>query len=155
MELWVAEADGEMVAAGRLEPVAGTQFAGLWGGATLPDWRGRGLYRALTAARARSALDAGHHALKATPRPTPGRSWSAPAWSRSRPPRRTSGEPAPSRVRPASPASVAAEGVLLDGVVAVELVAVGRVVQARLELVLVLGVGVTRSSSSLVGFCTL
>ena len=37
MELWVAEADGEMVAAGRLEPVAGTQFAGLWGGATLPD----------------------------------------------------------------------------------------------------------------------
>ena len=59
MELWVAEADGEMVAAGRLEPVAGTQFAGLWGGATLPDWRGRGIYRALTAARARSALDAG------------------------------------------------------------------------------------------------
>ena len=29
----MAEADGEMVAAGRLEPVAGTQFAGLWGGA--------------------------------------------------------------------------------------------------------------------------
>jgi ribosomal protein S18 acetylase RimI-like enzyme len=59
MELWVAEAEGEMVAAGRLEPVAGTQFAGLWGGATLPSWRGRGIYRALTAARARSALDAG------------------------------------------------------------------------------------------------
>lgn len=59
MELWVAEADGAMVAAGRLEPVAGTQFAGLWGGATLPRWRGRGIYRALTAARARSALDAG------------------------------------------------------------------------------------------------
>jgi GNAT superfamily N-acetyltransferase len=59
MELWVAEAEDEMVAAGRLEPVAGTQFAGLWGGATLPSWRGRGIYRALTAARARSALDAG------------------------------------------------------------------------------------------------
>ena len=58
-ELWVAEADGEMVAAGRLEPVAGTQFAGVWGGATLPRWRGRGLYRALTAARARSALAMG------------------------------------------------------------------------------------------------
>ena len=33
----------------------GTDFAGLWGGATHPDWRGRGLYRALTAARARHA----------------------------------------------------------------------------------------------------
>ena len=60
MELWVAEAEGEMVAAGRLEPVAGTRFAGLWGGATLPRWRGRGIYRALTAARARSALVAGY-----------------------------------------------------------------------------------------------
>ena len=29
------------------------------GGATDPDWRGRGLYRALTAARARSALARG------------------------------------------------------------------------------------------------
>lgn len=59
MELWVAEADGQMVAAGRLEPVAGTLFAGIWGGATLPRWRGRGLYRALTSARARSALAMG------------------------------------------------------------------------------------------------
>jgi len=59
MELWVAEADGEIVAAGRLEPVAGTEFAGIWGGATLPAWRRRGIYRALTAARARSALAIG------------------------------------------------------------------------------------------------
>lgn len=58
-ELWVAEADGRVVSAGRLEPVAGTDFAGIWGGATLPEWRGRGLYRALTAARARSALARG------------------------------------------------------------------------------------------------
>ncbi len=56
MELWVAEADGEIISAGRLEPVPGTEFAGIWGGATRPAWRGRGLYRALTAARARSAL---------------------------------------------------------------------------------------------------
>jgi hypothetical protein len=55
MELWVAEVGGEIVAAGRLEPVAGTQFAGLWGGCTLPRWRGQGIYRALTAARALSA----------------------------------------------------------------------------------------------------
>lgn len=59
MELWVAEAGGEMVSAGRLEPVAGTEFAGIWGGATRPEWRGRGIYRALTAERARSALALG------------------------------------------------------------------------------------------------
>lgn len=59
LELWVAEAEGRIVSAGRLEPVAGTAFAGIWGGATLEDWRGRGIYRALTAARARSALARG------------------------------------------------------------------------------------------------
>jgi hypothetical protein len=59
MELWVGEADGEIVSAGRLEPVPGTEFAGIWGGATRPEWRGRGIYRALTAARARSALALG------------------------------------------------------------------------------------------------
>ncbi len=59
MELWVAEAEGQVVSAGRLEPVPGTDFAGIWGGATVPAWRGRGIYRALTAARARSALALG------------------------------------------------------------------------------------------------
>ena len=59
MELWVAEAGGQMVGSGRLEPVAGSEVAGLWGGATLPAWRGRGIYRALTAARARSVLRMG------------------------------------------------------------------------------------------------
>jgi hypothetical protein len=53
---WVAEADGAVVSAGRLTRVEGTDFAGLWGGATLREWRGRGIYRALTAARARAAL---------------------------------------------------------------------------------------------------
>ncbi|WP_377160347.1 GNAT family N-acetyltransferase [Roseateles sp. UC29_93] len=59
MSLWIAEADGELITAGRLEPVAGTAFAGIWGGATRPAWRGRGVYRALTAARARAALALG------------------------------------------------------------------------------------------------
>jgi ribosomal protein S18 acetylase RimI-like enzyme len=59
MEMWVAEADGEIVCAGRLEPVEGTEFAGIWGGATRPEWRGRGIYRALTAARARAAMARG------------------------------------------------------------------------------------------------
>jgi len=58
-ELWVAEANEQVVCAGRLEPVAGTEFAGIWGGATLVAWRGQGIYRALTAARARSAIAAG------------------------------------------------------------------------------------------------
>jgi hypothetical protein len=59
MELWAAEVEGQIVSAGRLEPVAGTEFAGIWGGATLESWRHRGIYRALTAARARSAIAAG------------------------------------------------------------------------------------------------
>jgi hypothetical protein len=59
MELWVAEADGQIVSAGRLEPVRGTDFAGIWGGATRQEWRRQGIYRALTAERARSALRLG------------------------------------------------------------------------------------------------
>lgn len=59
MELWVAESNARIVSAGRLEPVRGTEFAGIWGGATLKEWRGRGIYRALTALRARSALRMG------------------------------------------------------------------------------------------------
>jgi hypothetical protein len=59
MELWVAESQGQMIGAGRLEPVRRSQFAGIWGGATRLEWRGQGVYRALTAARARSALRAG------------------------------------------------------------------------------------------------
>jgi hypothetical protein len=58
-ELWVAEAGGSIVSAGRLDPVAGTDFAGIWGGSTRAQWRGRGIYRALTAERARSALRMG------------------------------------------------------------------------------------------------
>jgi predicted N-acetyltransferase YhbS len=59
MQLWAAETDGRMVSGGRLEPVPGTDFVGIWGGATLDAYRGRGIYRALTAARARAALALG------------------------------------------------------------------------------------------------
>lgn len=59
MELWVGEVGGEIVTAGRLEPVEGSDFAGIWGGATRTEWRGQGIYRALTAARARSAIAKG------------------------------------------------------------------------------------------------
>lgn len=59
VSLWLAEASGTVVTAGRLSIVPGTEFAGLWGGATDPEWRGRGIYRAVTAARARYALARG------------------------------------------------------------------------------------------------
>ena len=59
MQLWVAEAAGDIICAGRLEPVPDSEFAGIWGGATRPSWRGKGIYRALTAARARSAIELG------------------------------------------------------------------------------------------------
>ncbi|TYC99151.1 GNAT family N-acetyltransferase [Arthrobacter echini] len=58
-ELWVAEAKGQIVCAGRLEPVPETEFAGIWGGATRKEWRGHGIYRALTARRAQSAIERG------------------------------------------------------------------------------------------------
>ncbi|QAY69684.1 GNAT family N-acetyltransferase [Xylanimonas protaetiae] len=63
MQVWVAEADGVIVSAGRLEPVPSTEFAGIWGGATRPEWRGQGIYRALTSARAREALRLGRRYL--------------------------------------------------------------------------------------------
>jgi GNAT superfamily N-acetyltransferase len=63
MQMWAAEFGGKIITAGRLEPVPGTDFADLCGGATRPDWRGRGIYRALTAERARAALQLGHTLL--------------------------------------------------------------------------------------------
>lgn len=50
---------GGVVAAGTIEVVAGTAFAGVWGGAALAHWRGRGIYRALTSARAAYAQSMG------------------------------------------------------------------------------------------------
>ena len=58
-ELWLAEAGGRVIAAGRLVRVHPGRFAGLFGGATDPGWRHAGVYRALTAARARSAVAMG------------------------------------------------------------------------------------------------
>ncbi len=42
----------------------GTEFAALWGGSTLTDWRGRGIYRALVAVRARRAVERGARYLQ-------------------------------------------------------------------------------------------
>ncbi|HEX5740414.1 MAG TPA: GNAT family N-acetyltransferase [Pilimelia sp.] len=56
LHIVVAEAGGAVVAAAWLVITPGADFAGLWGGATLPRWRGRGVYRALVAHRARVAV---------------------------------------------------------------------------------------------------
>jgi GNAT superfamily N-acetyltransferase len=55
----VAEAGDRIVSAAWIAFVAGTEFAGLWGGTTVPEWRGRGIYRALVAERARHAVARG------------------------------------------------------------------------------------------------
>ncbi len=59
----VAEADREVVSAAWLMLDRGREFAGLRGGSTLAAWRGRGVYRALVAQRARIALENGHRYL--------------------------------------------------------------------------------------------
>jgi len=53
------------VCAVRMELNTGTAFASLWGGGTRPEWRGRGIYRALVAYRARIARDHGYAYLHA------------------------------------------------------------------------------------------
>ncbi len=54
----------EPVCSARIEFTPGTQFAGLWGGGTLPHWRGRGIYRALIAQRTRVAVERGYRYLQ-------------------------------------------------------------------------------------------
>jgi len=60
----VAEAGGEVVCAAWIRFEAGTEFATLWGGATLKEWRGRGIYRATVAYRANLAAARGFHYLE-------------------------------------------------------------------------------------------
>ncbi|MDX6329988.1 MAG: hypothetical protein QOI83_2371 [Streptomycetaceae bacterium] len=55
----IAEADDTVVCAAWARFHQGTGFVSLWGGSTLPAWRGRGIYRATLAHRARLAADRG------------------------------------------------------------------------------------------------
>jgi len=55
----VAEAGDGLVCAAWVRFAAGTEFATLWGGGTLPAWRGRGIYRAIVAYRANLAAHRG------------------------------------------------------------------------------------------------
>ncbi|MDX3236784.1 GNAT family N-acetyltransferase [Streptomyces sp. ME03-5709C] len=61
----VAETDdGTVACAGWARFHEGTDFVSLWGGSTLPQWRGRGAYRATVAHRARLAVAAGYRFLQ-------------------------------------------------------------------------------------------
>jgi hypothetical protein len=52
------------VCAARMELHEGTDFASLWGGGTVEEWRGRGIYRALVAYRNRIATEHGYRFLQ-------------------------------------------------------------------------------------------
>jgi GNAT superfamily N-acetyltransferase len=60
----VAEAGANVVCAAWIRFEGETEFATLWGGATLPDWRRRGIYRALVAHRASLAVARGFRYLE-------------------------------------------------------------------------------------------
>lgn len=60
----VAMAGRTPVSGGRMEFHHGTDFASLWGGGTLPAWRGRGVFRSLVAHRAALAVAAGFRYLQ-------------------------------------------------------------------------------------------
>jgi GNAT superfamily N-acetyltransferase len=60
LDMVIAVAGDEPVSAARTDFLPGTEFAGLWGGGTLPDWRRRGIYRALVRYRAELAAKRGY-----------------------------------------------------------------------------------------------
>jgi len=66
----VAVVDGQAVSGGRVDLDEDTEFAGLFGGVTLPEFRGRGLYRATVAKRAELACEGGYRWLYSDALPT-------------------------------------------------------------------------------------
>jgi GNAT superfamily N-acetyltransferase len=64
LTILVAEAGETVVCAAWVRFAQRTEFATLWGGATLPDWRRRGIYRALVARRANLAAARGYRYLQ-------------------------------------------------------------------------------------------
>jgi GNAT superfamily N-acetyltransferase len=57
--IFLALADDVAVSAGWIRFPTGTEFGTLWGGSTLAEWRGRGIYRSLVARRAKLAAQRG------------------------------------------------------------------------------------------------
>jgi hypothetical protein len=65
-ELVVAVADGRPVSSSRIEFLPDRQFASLWGGSTVAEWRGKGLFRAMVSYRAGVAAQRGYPYLYVT-----------------------------------------------------------------------------------------
>jgi GNAT superfamily N-acetyltransferase len=66
----VAFVDGRPVSSGRVDLDPDTEFAGLFGGVTRPEYRGRGLYRATVLRRAQIARERGYRYLYVDALPT-------------------------------------------------------------------------------------
>ncbi len=65
MQVHIAEAaDGRLVSAAWVRFASGTDFASLWGGSTLAQFRRRGIYRALVARRTAEAAERGFRYLQ-------------------------------------------------------------------------------------------
>jgi hypothetical protein len=62
--VYAAIAEGRVVSAAWAEFKPDTEFVGIWGGATLAQWRGRGIYRALVAKRGWLAVQRGYRYLQ-------------------------------------------------------------------------------------------
>lgn len=62
-DLVIAMAGDEPVCSARTDFLPGTEFAGLWGGGTLPQWRRHGIYRAVVRYRAELAAQRGYKYL--------------------------------------------------------------------------------------------
>lgn len=60
----VVLAGDQPICAARMEFSEGTDFASLWGGGTVPQWRGKGVYRATVAYRAALAAERGYRFLQ-------------------------------------------------------------------------------------------
>ena len=62
--VFLALAGDDAVSAGWIRFPSATDFGTLWGGSTRKEWRGRGIYRSLVAARARVAAERGRRYLQ-------------------------------------------------------------------------------------------
>jgi GNAT superfamily N-acetyltransferase len=63
MDMFVVMASGVPVSSSRIEFLPASDFAALWGGSTMPEWRGKGIYRALVFRRAQLAQKRGYKYL--------------------------------------------------------------------------------------------
>lgn len=60
----VAVTEGRPISGGRVDFHEGTEFASLWGGGTVPEWRRRGVFHAVVAHRAALAVARGYRYLQ-------------------------------------------------------------------------------------------